>query len=174
MVVDNLDVVGVTLSPPKTDPPLLVDSDAVLSQAASAQRLEVVAGRNPKILKRLRAIQHEKLRKGGSDQGPIYVMNQLRIRLGYVGWLHLDPVNLLVPALEHQAIPTRRIGALDKLHRPVARNATHLVDRRWNQVQLTRVSSDSSRFQLELHCSDRSRHHDFRWRNWLTPDLIAG
>jgi hypothetical protein len=61
MVVDNLNVVGVTLSPPETDPPLLVDSDAVLSQAASAQRLDVVAGRNPKILKRLRAIQHEKL-----------------------------------------------------------------------------------------------------------------
>lgn len=66
MVVDSLRVVGVTLSQPETDPPLLVDSDAVPSQADSAQRLEMVAGRNPKIRKRLRAIQHEELAEGST------------------------------------------------------------------------------------------------------------
>jgi hypothetical protein len=31
MVVDDLDIVGVTISPDKAEPPLVVDADAILS-----------------------------------------------------------------------------------------------------------------------------------------------
>jgi len=42
MVVDDLDVKGVTAPPLETDPPLLVDADALLALAIAFQGLELV------------------------------------------------------------------------------------------------------------------------------------
>ena len=44
--------------PCKTDPPLFVHTDAVLSCAISSQRFQTIAPDSRQIRKRLRAIQH--------------------------------------------------------------------------------------------------------------------
>jgi len=49
MVIDNLYVKGVTITPPETDPPLLVDSDAALAPAIAFQSLELVRAWNRKV-----------------------------------------------------------------------------------------------------------------------------
>jgi hypothetical protein len=46
------------ISPPETDPPLIVDSNAVLTFPVSCQFFQPIAGRNSQILDRLRRIQH--------------------------------------------------------------------------------------------------------------------
>jgi hypothetical protein len=50
VIVDNFDVIGVAVSPRKTDSPLIVDSDAVLAATVPAQFLQPVARRDPEIL----------------------------------------------------------------------------------------------------------------------------
>jgi hypothetical protein len=50
MVVRYLDVKGVPSFPPKTDTPLVVDANAVLSQSVALQSFETIAGRYPQIL----------------------------------------------------------------------------------------------------------------------------
>jgi hypothetical protein len=41
MIIDDLDVKGVTGTPPETDPPLPVDADDVLALSIALQRLEL-------------------------------------------------------------------------------------------------------------------------------------
>ncbi len=62
MVVDDFNIAraGGPLRPLKTDPPLLVDPDAILSLTVTPQRLQPVSGKAPKRLQmwcRLKAIQ---------------------------------------------------------------------------------------------------------------------
>lgn len=61
MVVDDLNVVRVAVRPPKADPPLIVDPDAVLSSTIAAQLLEPIAWRRPQILKLNRRVDMAKL-----------------------------------------------------------------------------------------------------------------
>jgi len=61
VVVDDLDVPGVTPRPAEADPPLVVDSDAVLALSIALERLEPVSRRDLEILERLRSIQDEEL-----------------------------------------------------------------------------------------------------------------
>ena len=61
MVVDDFDVVCVTRSPPKTDPPLLVDPSAVLASSIAFELLQAIAGRKPQVVEARRSIQHTKL-----------------------------------------------------------------------------------------------------------------
>src|SRR5262245_58739344 len=49
VVVDDLDVMGVALSPNEADPPLVVDPDAVLARPVRRQRLQPVAGRHREV-----------------------------------------------------------------------------------------------------------------------------
>ena len=51
MVVDDLDVVGVAVSPREADAPLVVDSDAELTRTPPAQLLEVIARRHAEVFK---------------------------------------------------------------------------------------------------------------------------
>src|SRR5258708_12116046 len=46
MVIDNLHVVSISVPPHKTYPKLIVDSDAVLSDALPAKRLQVIPRRH--------------------------------------------------------------------------------------------------------------------------------
>src|ERR1043165_9070758 len=64
VVVDDLDFVGMALSPDETDAPLIVDADRVLAAAASSQCFEAVGGRNPKIGQALRSIEQTQLAQG--------------------------------------------------------------------------------------------------------------
>jgi len=52
VIVDNLDIVRVTVLPPKADAPLVVDANAVLTLSVAAQRFEPIAGRDTQVLNR--------------------------------------------------------------------------------------------------------------------------
>jgi len=64
VIVDDLDIFCSGGGPPKTDPILIVDADAVLSCAISLERLQAVAGRNTKILKPTRDLKLTQLSPG--------------------------------------------------------------------------------------------------------------
>lgn len=61
MVVDDLDVVRVPGSPAETDPPLLVDTNAVLPRPIPFQLLQAVAGRDTKVIEHRSGIEHSEL-----------------------------------------------------------------------------------------------------------------
>jgi hypothetical protein len=46
VIIDDLDVKGVTLTPPETYPPLFADPNAVLALAITLQSLELIRSRN--------------------------------------------------------------------------------------------------------------------------------
>ena len=50
MVVNNLDITGIALSPHKTNPPLIVNSNAVLPLSISTQGFQVVSWWNAQII----------------------------------------------------------------------------------------------------------------------------
>jgi len=50
MVVDNLDVIDITLGPDKTNSPLIVDSNTVLPPSIPSQDFQAVSRRNPEII----------------------------------------------------------------------------------------------------------------------------
>jgi len=58
VVIDDFDVEDIPTIPTKANPPLIVDSDAVLSLACSLQSFQTVRRRDPKIGKSTRTIQH--------------------------------------------------------------------------------------------------------------------
>lgn len=50
MVVDDFDVVCVSIQPAETDAPLVVDAYAVLSLPVTLERLQPITGRNEQVL----------------------------------------------------------------------------------------------------------------------------
>jgi hypothetical protein len=61
VIVDNLDIVRVSVLPPKADAPLVVDANAVLTLSVTAQRFEPIAGRDAQVLKRACSMQVQEL-----------------------------------------------------------------------------------------------------------------
>jgi hypothetical protein len=61
MIVDDLDIVGRSIMPPKANPPLLVDPDAVLPAPLTLQSLEPVAWRHPQVSQSTRLVEHAQL-----------------------------------------------------------------------------------------------------------------
>jgi hypothetical protein len=61
MVIDDLYVVGAISAPNKTDPPLIIDADAVLPSAATPQSLQPVSRRDTQIGKGVGIIDHIQL-----------------------------------------------------------------------------------------------------------------
>jgi hypothetical protein len=49
MVINDFYIVDTIASPHKTDPPLVIDTYAVLACSVAAQQLKTVSGWNPKI-----------------------------------------------------------------------------------------------------------------------------
>ena len=66
MVVDDLDVMRVAGPPSKTDSPLSVDANAVLSSTITFQLLESVRRRNAEVVECRRRIQHSELSEGNA------------------------------------------------------------------------------------------------------------
>jgi len=58
MIVHDLDVVGVAAAPCEADPPLIVDTDAVLASTGASQRLQSVARRRAQNLERVGGVEH--------------------------------------------------------------------------------------------------------------------
>ena len=61
MIVGNLDPPGVAVSPFKANPPLLIDTDAILAGAVSTQSLQTVGRRHAQILQSLCPVKHAQL-----------------------------------------------------------------------------------------------------------------
>jgi hypothetical protein len=60
VIVDDLYTAGAVVSPTKTNSPLSVDPDAVLSASVRGQRFETVAAQTGQIIQRLGTIQNRK------------------------------------------------------------------------------------------------------------------
>jgi hypothetical protein len=57
VVVNDLDPLGTSVGPREAEPPLVIDSDAVLAGSVSFQGFEPVPGREPEILQNHRSSQ---------------------------------------------------------------------------------------------------------------------
>lgn len=75
MIVDNLDLVGMAVLPHETDPPLVIDPDAMLPLSVTSQCLESIAWRHPQVLKQRRSVQLSQFPEG-------YSLDVRRNRLG--------------------------------------------------------------------------------------------
>src|SRR3982751_6798751 len=61
MVVNDLDLIGVSILPAKADAPLIVHPNTVLASAISFELLEAIARRHPKVFERLRGVDGDEL-----------------------------------------------------------------------------------------------------------------
>jgi len=66
VVIDDLDIEGITRAPDETDTPTLVNTDAVLACPAALERLKPISRGHPKIIQRLGGIQNDELPKGST------------------------------------------------------------------------------------------------------------
>ena len=64
MVVDNLDVVGVTISPCKTDSPALIDPNAVLSHSIPPQLFQAIGRGYLQIVEGTSVVEHAQFTQG--------------------------------------------------------------------------------------------------------------
>jgi hypothetical protein len=102
MIVNDLNVRRVTVTPPETDPPLLVNPDAVLAFAIAFQGLELIRAWNKKVLQISSRIQLLQL-----HQRPL--LNVARKPLGVLATP--DSLSLLATkGLDHRNIVTRGIS----------------------------------------------------------------
>lgn len=63
MVVHDFDLIGVAIAPYKANPPLIVDSNAVLTRAVTAQPFQAVSWKRRQSLQVAGRIQHVELAK---------------------------------------------------------------------------------------------------------------
>jgi hypothetical protein len=63
MVVDDLDVEGISGTPAEADPPLLIHADAVLPLTITFELLQPVSGRNAQITQDRRSVEHPEFPK---------------------------------------------------------------------------------------------------------------
>ncbi len=64
MVIDEFDIKCISLAPNKAYPPLLVDTNGVLTLPIAFQRLKMISGRHPQIFKSRHCGDQEKLVHG--------------------------------------------------------------------------------------------------------------
>jgi len=65
MIVNNFDLPGASLVPHKTNPPLVIDADAILARPVTAQFLQTIRRRTPQIQQVCRSIQSIKTTQCG-------------------------------------------------------------------------------------------------------------
>jgi len=58
MVIDNLDCISIAVFPNKTDTPLIIDADTVLSFSRSFQRFKPIGRWHTEVFKPPRIVQH--------------------------------------------------------------------------------------------------------------------
>lgn len=56
MIVDDFNIVGITVTPNETNPPLVIDANGMLTFAIAVQRFQPVTGRGAKVRKRLSVV----------------------------------------------------------------------------------------------------------------------
>ena len=77
MVVNDLNPFWTSVAPPEADTPLIIDSDTVLSRSITAQMLEPVARRNPKILETTRGVNLPQLAQRNASYARVEGRNRL-------------------------------------------------------------------------------------------------
>jgi hypothetical protein len=77
MIVDDFHLKRVTVTPVKAHTPLIVDSNTVLTFSISGQLFQAIAGRNPKVFKRVSGIKEQELAKSCSLDGPRELLDSL-------------------------------------------------------------------------------------------------
>ncbi len=106
MVIDNLDVVSIATFPAKTDPPLVVDANAMLPYSITCQLLEAVARRHAEVIERGSRVDLGKL----AQRDSLNRMRQLADRLPVE-----EALRVLVPeAADHARILTRHVNSVNE------------------------------------------------------------
>ena len=77
MVVNDLNPFWTSVAPPKADTPLIIDSDTVLPRTITAQTLEPIARRNPKILQTTRSVDLTQLAQRDASDAWVEGRNRL-------------------------------------------------------------------------------------------------
>lgn len=68
MIVNDLDLECITIVPPETDSPLIIDSNAVLAGPIAAELLQAVSWRDAKVRERFCRVERRELPEHGSKQ----------------------------------------------------------------------------------------------------------
>ena len=63
MIVHDLNILGSAIVPAETDPPLIIDPDAVLPRAIASKSFKAIARRHTEIVERIRRMHHQQLSK---------------------------------------------------------------------------------------------------------------
>jgi hypothetical protein len=66
MIVDDLHLIGVSVAPLKTHPPLVIDADAMLPCPVARQLLQPIARRDSQISEFIGSVQDQQLTKSGT------------------------------------------------------------------------------------------------------------
>ena len=88
MIINHLDLEGVTVSPPKADSPLVIDANTVLAGAIACELLQAVAGRYSEIRELLGRVhyaelpEHESVELGGEAPDAFAPEQPLRVTIG--------------------------------------------------------------------------------------------
>ena len=70
MIVDDFDVRRACFRPAKTDPPLIVDANAVLPHSIALESLQAIAGRRAQRRQQRRGVEHVELARGDFRERP--------------------------------------------------------------------------------------------------------
>lgn len=66
MIVDDLDVKGIAVLPTETDPPLVINTDAVLSGAIALELVEPIARWHAEVINRLGGVHGDEFAQHGA------------------------------------------------------------------------------------------------------------
>jgi hypothetical protein len=64
VVIDDLHVIGIRVAPRETDPPLVIDPNAMLAAPVAFQRLQAISGWNPQVHQPPGSVQVQQLSPG--------------------------------------------------------------------------------------------------------------
>jgi hypothetical protein len=71
MIIDDLDLVGVSVFPPETNTPLLIDPDPILTISVAGEFLQPISRGDPQITKRNGGVENQKFPQCRSPQSTI-------------------------------------------------------------------------------------------------------
>lgn len=96
MVIDDLDLVSISVFPDEAEAPLIVDSDAVLAPAGTPEAFQPIAGRHGQIVELSSPVQKQELTPGdaleSSESSDVFIFEQCLRFLALEGLGHLVSV----------------------------------------------------------------------------------
>jgi hypothetical protein len=101
MIVDYFYVFRPCISPPKDDPPLIIDADRMLTSQIALERLQSIARRDPKVAQSASAVDLDKLAPSDFDE----VRREALRRAPF----HKDQLGVLAPETADQSDAPQRL-----------------------------------------------------------------